>query len=302
MTWPSLPLSDWEDTYHTLHMWTQIVGKSRLALAPMENHWWQTALYVTSRGLTTSPMPWKTQTATVDFDFIDHSLSIRTSEGESRTLPLVPQTVADFFAAYIGALRAMNIAIRIRPVPVEVEVAIPFAEDRTHASYDAEAAKRWWRVLVQIDRVLKQFRGEFLGKASPVHFFWGSCDLATTRFSGRRAPRHPGGAPNAPDYVMVEAYSHECSSCGFWPGGGPVREPMFYAYAYPEPEGYRDYPVRPAPARYDANLREFVLPYEAVRRAPDPDRALLDFCQSCYEAAAECGKWDRAALERAPEA
>jgi hypothetical protein len=302
MTWPSLPLSDWEDTYHTLHMWTQIVGKSRLALAPMENHWWQTALYVTSRGLTTSPMPWKTRTATVDFDFIDHRLSIQTSEGESRTLPLVPQTVADFFAAYIGALRAMDIAIRIRPVPVEVEVAIPFAEDRTHASYDAEAANRWWRVLVQVDRVLKQFRGGFLGKASPVHFFWGSCDLATTRFSGRRAPRHPGGAPNAPDYVMVEAYSHECSSCGFWPGGGPVREPMFYAYAYPEPEGYREYPVRPAAARYDPDLREFVLPYESVRSASNPDRALLEFCQSCYEAAAECGKWDRAALERVPEA
>jgi hypothetical protein len=302
MTWPSLPLSDWADTYHTLHMWTQIVGKSRLALAPMENHWWQTALYVTSRGLTTSPMPWKTRTATVDFDFIDHRLSIQTSEGESRTLPLVPQTVADFFAAYIGALRAMDIAIRIRPVPVEVEVAIPFAEDRTHASYDAEAANRWWRVLVQVDRVLKQFRGGFLGKASPVHFFWGSCDLATTRFSGRRAPRHPGGAPNAPDYVMVEAYSHECSSCGFWPGGGPVREPMFYAYAYPEPEGYREYPVRPAAARYDPDLREFVLPYESVRSASNPDRALLEFYQSCYEAAAECGKWDRAALERVPEA
>jgi hypothetical protein len=302
MTWPPLPLAAWEDTYHTLHRWTQIVGKTRLALAPMENHWWQTALYVTSRGLTTSPMPWKTRTVTVDFDFLDHHLDIRTSEGEIRTLPLVPQTVADFHAAYIGALCDTGIAMRIRPVPVEVEIAIPFAEDRTHASYDADAANQWWRVLVQIDRVLKRFRGGFLGKASPVHFFWGSCDLATTRFSGRRAPLHPGGAPNTPDYVMQEAYSHECSSCGFWPGGGPVGEPMFYAYTYPEPEGYREYPVRPAPARYDAALHEFVLPYESVRRALDPDQALLEFCQSCYEAGAERGRWDRAALERAAKA
>jgi hypothetical protein len=298
MTWPPLPLADWEDTYHTLHMWTQIVGKTRLALAPMENHWWQTALYVTSRGLTTSPMPWMDRTVTVDFDFLDHHLYLRTTDGETRRLPLVPQTVADFYAAYIAALRDAGIAIRIRPVPVEVETAIPFAEDRTHRSYDAEAAHRWWQVLVQVDRVLKRFRGDFLGKASPVHFFWGSCDLATTRFSGRRAPLHPGGAPNAPDYVMHEAYSHECSSCGFWPGGGPVKEAVFYSYTYPEPEGYREYPVGPPPARYDPALREFVLPYESVRGAADPDEALLEFCRSTYDAGAERGGWDRAALER----
>ncbi|MGH7631997.1 MAG: DUF5996 family protein [Gemmatimonadales bacterium] len=296
--WPPLPLPEWQDTCRTLHMWAQIVGKTRLTLAPMENHWWQVALYVTPRGLTTSAMPDGTRTVAVDFDFLDHHLYVRASDGATREIPLVPQSVADFYAAYLATLRSLGLAIRLRPVPVEVETAIPFAQDRAHASYDADAANRWWRLLVQADRVMKRFRGRFLGKASPVHFFWGSFDLAATRFSGRRAPLHPGGAPNCPDYVMHEAYSHECSSCGLWPGGGAVAEPAFYAYAYPEPDGFRDYPMRPAAARYDQDLREFVLPYESVRCAAAPDEALLEFCQSSYEAAAECGRWDRAALER----
>ncbi len=285
--WPPLPLDGWRDTYVTLHMWSQIVGKTRLALAPMENHWWQVALYVTPRGLTTSAIPAGTRTFAVDFDFLDHHLYVRTSDGAISAIPLVAQ------------LRSLGIEARIRPVPNEVDPAIPFGGDREHASYDAAAATRCWRVLVQADRVLKQFRGRFGGKASPVHFFWGSFDLATTRFSGQPAPRHRGGVPNCPDYVMVEAYSHECSSVGFWPGGGAVTEPVFYAYAYPEPPGYPEYPVRPAAARYSRELGgEFILPYEAVRCAPAPDEALLEFCQSAYDAAADLGKWDRAAFDR----
>ncbi|MGH2610225.1 MAG: DUF5996 family protein [Tepidiformaceae bacterium] len=299
--WPALPLESWRDTYATLHMWTQLVGKTRLALAPMENHWWQVVLYVTPRGLTTSGMPSGAGTFAVEFDFLDHQLYVRTSEGTSRTIPLVPQSVADFYATYMGALRALGHGVRIRPVPVEVETAIPFAEDREHASYDADAANRWWRILAQTDRVMKRFRSRFLGKASPVHFFWGGFDLATTRFSGRRAPRHPGGVPNCPTYVMHEAYSHECSSCGFWPGGGPIEEPVFYAYAYPEPDGYRDRPLRPAGALYNQDLREFILPYEVVRGSAAPDEALLEFLQSSYEAAADLGRWDRAALDRERE-
>jgi len=297
--WPSLPLAEWRDTYATLHMWTQIVGKTRLALAPPENHWWQVPLYVTPRGLTTGPMPYGSGTFAVSFDFCDHRLVIETNAGASRALALAPRTVADFYADYRTALRALGIEVEIMPRPVEVERSIPFAEDREHRCYDADAAGRFFRILVQADRVLKEFRGRFLGKASPVHFFWGSFDLATTRFSGRPAPRHPGGAPNTPDYVMVEAYSHECSSCGFWPGGGPVAEPAFYAYAYPEPPGYADRTVRPAAAAYSAAAREFVLPYEAVRMAASPVRDVLEFLQSTYEAAADLGNWDRAALERA---
>jgi hypothetical protein len=298
--WPPLPLDGWRDTYQTLHMWTQIVGKTRLALAPMENHWWQVALYVTPRGLTTSAMPWGTRTLAVDFDFLDHQLLVRVSDGATRVVPLVAQSVADFYAAYMAALRSLGIEAKIRPVPNEVEPAIPFALDREHASYDAGAANRCWRLLVQADRVLKRFRGRFGGKASPVHFFWGSFDLAATRFSGRGAPRHGGGAPNCPDYVMVEAYSHECSSVGFWPGGGAVAEPVFYAYTYPEPVGYPDHPVRPAAAHYSRAVGggEFILPYEAVRAAAAPDEALLEFCQSTYEAGADLGKWDRAAFDR----
>ena len=296
--WPPLPLAEWQDTYDTLHIWTQIIGKTRLALAPMENHWWQVALYVTPRGLTTSAMPSGTRTFSVDFDFLDHQLYVRASDGATRALPLAPQSVADFYAAYLAALRSLGLEVGIRPVPVEVETAIPFAEDREHASYDADAANRCWRLLVQADRVVKRFRGRFLGKASPVHFFWGGFDLAATRFSGRLAPRHPGGVPNCPNYVMEEAYSHECCSCGFWPGGGAIAEPAFYAYAYPEPTGYAEHPVRPDGARYHQDVREFILPYEAVRRGAAPDEALLEFFQSTYEAAADLGRWDRAALDR----
>lgn len=296
--WPPLPLARWRDTYATLHMWTQIVGKTRLALAPMENHWWQVALYVTPRGLTTSSMPLGNRTFAADFDFIDHQLYVRVSDGKTGAVPLVAQSVADFYGGWKRTLRSLGIDVRIMPKPVEVETAIPFADDRQHAAYDADAANRCWRILVQTDRVLKRFRGRFVGKASPVHFFWGSFDLAATRFSGRPAPRHAGGAPNCPNYVMVEAYSHECASCGFWPGGGALAEPAFYAYAYPEPAGYADHPVRPKEANYNRDMREFILPYEAVRTSAAPDDALLDFVESTYSAAADLGRWDRAALER----
>ncbi|HET6374089.1 MAG TPA: DUF5996 family protein [Candidatus Polarisedimenticolia bacterium] len=295
--WPLLELAGWKDTYATLHMWTQIVGKTRLALAPMENHWWQIALYVTPRGLTTSSMPHGNRTFSVDFDFIEHLLLVRVSDGAQRSLPLIPQSVADFYAGYRKTLRSLGLNAKIHPVPVEVETAIPFGKDQGHASYDPDAANRCWRLLVQADRVLKKFRGRFLGKASPVHFFWGSFDLAVTRFSGRRAPLHPGGAPNCPNYVMEEAYSRECSSCGFWPGGGPISEPVFYSYAYPEPAGYSGRAVQPAGARYNTELREFILPYEAVRCSSDPDGDLLAFLQSTYEAAADLGQWDRAILD-----
>ena len=295
---PTLPLAAWQDTKDTLHMWTQIVGKTRLALAPMVNHWWQVALYTTPRGFTTSAMPYGDRIFAVDFDFIDHHLYVRTSDGAGRAVPLVAQTVANFYAAYVEALHSLGLEVRIWPVPVEVETAIPFADDRTHASYDADAANHWWRIVMKADRVMQQFRGSFLGKASPVHFFWGSFDLAATRFSGRRAPPHKGGAPNCPTYVMVEAYSHECSSCGLWPGGGAITEPVFYSYAYPAPAGYSDHLVRPEGVRYDSDLGEFVVPYEVVRGAAAPETALLEFLQSTYEVAADLGGWDRAALER----
>lgn len=296
--WPALPFAPWQDTCETLHMWTQIVGKTSLALAPMANHWWQVTLHATPRGLVTAPLPVSTRVLAIEFDFLDHQLYLRTSDGQTRTVPLKPQSVAEFYGEYTDALRSLGITARIHPVPVEIQTAIPFAEDRTHASYDSDAAQRWWRALLQIDQVLRRFAGRFQGKQSPVHFFWGSFDLAATRFSGRPAPRHPGGAPNCPDYVMVEAYSRECSSCGFWPGGGGFGEPAFYAYCYPEPDGYAASPVLPAQARYDETLREFILPYEAVRTAADPAEALLAFCQSTYQAGADCGKWDRATLDR----
>lgn len=298
VAWPTLPLEDWKDALDTLHMWTQIIGKTRLALAPMENHWWQVPLYVTPRGLNTSAIPSGTRTFEVALDFLDHILRIDVSDGASRVIPLAPQSVADFYAAYMSTLLSLEIDAAIRPVPVEVERAIPFAEDRVHKSYDRDAANRFWRILVQADRVLKEFRAGFMGKASPVHFFWGSFDLASTRFSGRTAPRHSGGAPNCPAYVMVEAYSRECSSWGFWPGGGAVAEPAFYAYAYPEPAGYAEYPVRPAGARYVKELGEFILPYEPIRAAANPDELLLEFFESTYEAVATLGGWDRALLDR----
>lgn len=298
--WPAIPIAAWSDTYETLHMLTQIVGKTRLALAPMRNHWWQVALYVTPRGLTTSAMPSGPRTAEVAFDFIDHQVIVRTSDGGLRTIPLAQRSVRDFYLEYFEMLHELGIEAHIIGVPVEVATAIPFAQDTQHASYDAESVSRWWRVMLQVDRVLQQFRGRFEGKASPVHFFWGSFDLAATRFSGRMAPTHPGGAPNCPDYVMVEAYSRECSSAGFWPGGGS-QEAVFYSYAYPEPAGYSSCAIRPAAAYYDSQLREFILPYDSVRQASSPDEVLLQFLQSTYEAAANCAGWDRAALERTAE-
>ena len=294
--WPELPLSDWRATYATLHMWSQIVGKTRLALAPMENHWWQVALYVTDRGLTTSPMPCGDRSIEVQFDFISHQLRIQTSDGAERLLPLESMTVADFFARYMNVLHELKVDAPIYPSPVEVPIAIRFAQDRQHAIYHAQAARQCWLILLSTQRVMKQFRGRFTGKQSPVHFFWGSFDLASTRFSGRRAPRHPGGAPNCPDRVMVEAYSHECSSCGFWPGD-ENSQPIFYAYTYPQPPGYAEHRVE-SPGRYDTQLREFVLPYEALCAAPRPDETLLQFFQTTYEAAADLAGWDRAALDR----
>jgi hypothetical protein len=299
--WPELPLDSWRDTYATLHMWLQIVGKTRLALAPSQNHWWQAALYVTPRGLTTSSIPLGNRTFAVDLDFLDHHLYVRTSDGAVGPLPLTPQSVAEFFACYFDLLRSMGLSVGIYPVPVEVETAIPFAADREHAAYDASAANRCWRILVQTDRVLKCFRGEFTGKSSPVHFFWGGFDLAATRFSGRPAPLHPGGVPNCPAWVMEQAYTHECSSCGFWPGGGVIAEPAFYAYAYPTPAQFGERRVQPDAAFYSQELGEFILPYEAVRTTADPDEMLLAFFRSTYAAAADLGGWDRAALERQPK-
>lgn len=298
--WPALPLAAWADTYATLHMWTQIVGKTRLALAPMENHWWQVTLYVSPRGLTTSTIPYAGRAFAVEFDFIDHRLAIRTSDGKLRELRLMPRSVADFYAEYMTALGSLGFKVKLMPAPVEVETAIPFAMDHTHAAYDADAVHRCWQILLRTSQVLQRFRGGFLGKASPVHFFWGSFDLAMTRFSGRPAPVHPGGAPNCPDRVMVEAYSHECSSAGFWPGGGAVAEPAFYAYAYPEPAGYAQHAAGPAGAYYHAGMREFILPYATVRKADAPDAVLLQFFQATYDAAADLAHWDRVALERTP--
>lgn len=297
--WPTLPLNDWRATYSTLHMWTQIVGKTRLALAPMENHWWQVALYVSARGLTTSAMPHGNRSLEVEFDFIAHQLCLRTSDGATRSLPLTSMTVADFFDRYMATLKDLAIVPKIHPSPVEIAVAIPFAKDREHATYRPEAAHQTWRILLATHNVMKEFRSGFVGKQSPAHFFWGSFDLACTRFSGRRAPRHPGGAPHCPDWVMVEAYSHECASCGFWPGD-EKSDSFFYAYAYPEPVGYAGR-LLDGGARYDTTLGEFVLPYEAVRAAANPDATLLQFFQSTYEAAADAAGWDRTMLERAPK-
>jgi uncharacterized protein DUF5996 len=296
--WPRLPLGKWQSTYATLHLWTQIVGKTRLRYSPMQNHWWHCTLYVTSRGLGTSPIPYGDRTFEIEFDFLAHQLVVRTSDGETRSMPLVPRTVADFYGEYLALLRSLGLEVRIHGAPNEIPDVIPFAQDRVHASYDGDAAQRCWRLLGQADRVLKEFRGRFIGKCSPVHFWWGGFDLACTRFSGRRAPRHPGGIPNLPDYVTQEGYSHECISAGWWPGGGPIPEAAFYAYAYPEPPGCPEAPVSPAAAGYDLTMHEWILPYEAMRDAPDPDAALMEFLQSTYDAAAGLGAWDRTALER----
>ena len=296
--WPSLELKAWQDTYATLHMWTQIVGKIRLVHTPWVNHSWHVTLYPTARGLTTSPMPCGKRTFQIDFDFIDHRLLINTSDGTIKMMALRPRSVADFYEELFSILQQLGLAVSIHKTPNEVVDAIPFDQDQVHASYDAEYANRFWRALVQADRVFKKFRAGFIGKCSPVHFFWGSCDLAVTRFSGRTAPEHPGGIPNCPDWVTREAYSHELSSCGFWPGGGALPYPVFYAYAYPEPAGFRSALGRPGSAFYDSTFHEFVLPYEEGRQAASPDAVLLAFLQGSYDAAADLGKWDRSALER----
>ncbi|MBV8201176.1 MAG: hypothetical protein JOZ15_11190 [Acidobacteria bacterium] len=297
--WPSLPLADWQETYTALHLRTQIIGKTRLALAPMENHWWQAALYLTARGLTTSPMPCGAETLEVELDFIDHALIARTSAGEAAALPLRAEPLADFYRSYRALLRDLDVEVKIWPVPQEMPVTTRFDEDREHAAYDRDAAHRFFSVLTQVDRVLKQFRGRFLGKCSPAHFWWGAFDIACTRFSGERAPRHPGGIPNLADFVTREAYSHACISAGWWPGSpGMSEEPAFYAYAYPEPTGCAQAAVRPAAARYDPTLHEWLLPYEAVRMLADPAAAVMEFLQSTYEAAANLAGWDRQALER----
>jgi hypothetical protein len=294
LDWPALPLQAWEPTRATLHMWTQIVGKIRLALSAHQNHWWQVPLYVSARGLTTSAIPYRGGTFDIEFDFIDHRLLIRTSDGKTQALVLAPRSVAAFHAELMAALRRLGIDVHIWTTPVEIPSPIPFEKDETHASYDAEAAHRFWRALLCADAALKEFRGRFIGKCSPVHFFWGSFDLAVTRFSGRRAPP----IPNA-DTITREAYSHEVSSVGWWPGDAMITTPAFYTYASPQPPGFADAPVRPAATTFNTQLSQFLLMYDNARAAPSPHTAVLDFCQSTYEAAADLGKWDRAALERA---
>ena len=294
--WPSLPLAEWDATRQTLHMWMQMVGKTRLALAPMQNHWWHVPLYVTSRGLTTTPMPYGARAFEVQFDFIDHQLRIETNEGATTTIALRPRPVADFYHEYLKALAELGIVVKFWPVPVEVDHTVPFPDDRLHASYDAGHALRFFEMLSHADRIAKRFQGRFLGKSSPVHFFWGAFDLALTRFSGRRAPE-----PEKTEWwVLREANSHEEFSVGFWPGSGTVTEPAFYAYARPEPAGLPAASIGPARAYYSRELADFILPYEAVRSTSSPDQAVLDFYQSTYAAAANLARWDRGALDRPP--
>jgi hypothetical protein len=299
--WPSLSFADWKDTCATLHMWTQIVGKIRLALTPWTNHSWHVPLYVTARGLTTSPIAYGTRVFEIDFDFVEHLLWISTSDDQARTVELKPRTVADFHRELFDKLGDLGLQVRIHGRPNEVENAIPFEQDQVHAAYDPVYANRFWRVLLQADRLFKQFRAAYIGKASPVHFFWGSFDLAVTRFSGAEAPPHPGGVPNCPDRVTREAYSHEVSSCGFWPGNEAMPMPLFYSYAYPTPAGFGAVPVRPPEASFEPALGEFVLPYDTVRLAQEPDVMVLDFLQDTYEAAAGLAGWNRRALERAAD-
>jgi len=295
--WPSLPFPEWRDTCATLHLWTQVVGKIRLAQAPLINHWWQVPLYVTARGLTTSPMPHGARSFQIDFDFIDHRLVIAASDGATAGLALEPRSVADFHREVMARLMSMGLPVKIWTMPVEIEGAIPFERDNAHASYDRAATNRFWRILIECERVLTRFRARFLGKVSPVHFFWGSFDLAVTRFSGRRAPPHTGTAPHLANRVMREAYSHEVSSVGFWPGDETVPMPAFYAYAYPEPEGFDRTTVRPG-AYWHNEMGEFILPYERVREDAAPDDRLLEFCESTYAGAADLARWNRAELER----
>jgi Family of unknown function (DUF5996) len=295
--WPELPLEAWQPTYRTLHMWTQIVGKVRLALSPPINHWWEVAFYVSAEGLTTSPIPYKGSAFEIEFDFVHHQLVIRTSWGTRASFPLVPRSVADFYREFMHTLASLDIEVHIWKMPVEIPDPIPFDQDTQHTAYDAEYAHRFWRILVTCDNIFKEFRAGFIGKASPVHFFWGSFDLAATRFSGRRAPARPGADP-----ITREAYSHEVISSGFWPGGGDVKGPAFYSYAAPEPAGFGDQPVKPARAFYDKNLKEFLLMYDDLRLSDSPRTALLEFLQSTYEAGANLAKWNRAELEKAGKA
>jgi len=291
--WPSLPLDSWEDTRATLHMWTQIVGKVRLALTPLVNHWWNVTLYVTARGLTTSIIPYGERSFELRFDFFKHQLVLETSDGSVKALPLEPRSVADFYHEFMSMLRAENINVKIWHMPVEITNPIAFDQDRVHASYDPKSVENFWRILVSVDAIFKQFRSRFIGKSSPVHFFWGSFDLALTRFSGRKAPERPGA-----DKMTQEAYSHEVSSVGFWPGTSGMSDAAFYSYAAPEPNGFKQARVQPNAAAYNPSLGEFLLPYEDVRKSESPSSALLQFCQSTYDAAANLGKWDRLALER----
>lgn len=293
--WPALPQNDWSTTCSTLQLWMQIVGKIRLALTPPINHTWNVTLYPTIRGVTTSPMPCGPRMLQIDFDFLDHTLLLQTNLGDRTSIPLRAMSVAEFYARVMEELGRIGCPVHIWPRPVEVASPIPFAEDDTHCSYDPDYAQRFWRVLLQTTRVFTVFRSRFQGKVSPIHLFWGAMDLACTRFSGRTAPEHKS-MPGLPDRVTRDAYSHEVSSCGFWPGGLGI-DAMFYSYAYPEPPGFANYPIAPAAAGYHPQLGEFMFPYEAMRQSPDPDAALLEFLQSTYEAAANLGKWDRAALE-----
>ena len=295
--WPPLPFEAWKDTCATLHMWTQIVGKIRLVQTPWVNHSWHIPLYLTARGLTTSPIRYDQRVFQIDFDFIDHRLLIQAGDGPMKAIALQPRSVADFYQSVFAKLAELDIDVKINTTPNEVADGIPFERDQQHRSYDAEYANRFWRALLQADRVMKEFRARFKGKCSPVHFFWGSFDLAVTRFSGRPAPEHPGGVPHLPDWVAREAYSHEVISCGFWPGNDTLPYPAFYAYAYPEPAGFDKAEMRPPAAFYHSELHEFILPYDQVREEPSPDAMLLEFLQTSYEAAADLGKWDRAALE-----
>ena len=295
--WPALPYAQWSETCETLHLWTQVVGKIRLVQTPWQNHSWHVASYVTASGLTTSPIPHGDRAFEIRFDFLRHVLDIAVTDGGTRQLPLVSQSVADFHDEVMRALAELGVAVSITDLPCEIAGAVPFALDRTHATYDRAHAQRFWHALVAVDDVFKRFRTGFIGKSSPVHFFWGSFDLAASRFSGRRAPLHPGSAPGVAPVVMQEAYSHEVCSAGFWPGGGGY-DASFYSYVYPEPAGYRTVTVEPAAAAFDAKLGEFVMPYEAVRSAADPPAALLAFLRSTYAAAADAAHWDRASLER----
>ncbi|HEX7973951.1 MAG TPA: DUF5996 family protein [Anaerolineales bacterium] len=293
--WPSLPYEEWKDTYDTLHMWIQIVAKIRLTLSPVVNHWWHSSLYVTPRGLTTSPIPYAGRTFEIQFDFIDHNLKFETSDGMTRFMALYPRSVADFYREVMAVTRSLGIEVRINPIPQEVANPIRCDQDEVHAYYDAEYVERFRRILIQTDQVLKEFRGRFMGKSSPVHFWWGSFDLAVTRFSGRRAPERPGA-----DWITREAYSYECSSAGFWPGSGHLLKPAFYAYTVPAPPGFNTASIRPEKAYFDSNFSEFILLYDDVRTSDRPADDLLDFLQSTYEVGANLGNWDRSNLEREP--